>query len=64
MTQGANLTSISYLIPVTNGDQLDAVFTNMGNAASECMYRMYDSQGTQITLQGFPGLLLGILAHL
>lgn len=59
MTTGANLTSVSYLIPVTDGDQLDAIFTNMGNAASECMYRMYDSQANQLTLQGFPGSVPG-----
>jgi gliding motility-associated-like protein len=55
MTTGANFASVSYLIPVTDGDQLEAIFTNMGNAASECMYRMYDSQANQLTLQGFPG---------
>jgi gliding motility-associated-like protein len=55
MVAGANGTSISYLIPVTDGDVLDAIFTNMGTAADECMYRVYDSQNNQLTQQGFPG---------
>ena len=55
MTTGANATSVSYLIPVTDGDQLDALFTSLGNAADECMYRIYDSQNNQLTQQGFPG---------
>ena len=55
ITTGGNLTSVSYSIPVTDGDQLDAIFFNQGNAADECMYRMYDSDNIQLTLQGFPG---------
>ena len=60
MTTGGNFASVTYSVPVTDGDQLDAIFTNMGTAASECMYRIYDSQGfgagfTPITQQGFPG---------
>ena len=62
MTTGANQTSVSYLIPVTDGDQFDAIFTNMGNAADECMYSVYDSQGNNLTLpvaNGFPGSVPG-----
>ena len=60
MTTGANSTSVSYSLPVTDGDQLDAIFTNFGNAANECMYRVYDSQGNNLTppvANGFPGIV-------
>ena len=59
MTTGANQTSVSYLIPVTDGDQLNLLFTSWGNAADECLYRVYDSQSNQLTQQGFPGSIPG-----
>ena len=62
MISGANQTSVSYSIPVTDGGQLDAIFSNLGNAADECMYVIYDSQGNNLTppvANGFPGSVPG-----
>ncbi|MBT5090449.1 MAG: hypothetical protein HOM24_05135, partial [Flavobacteriales bacterium] len=53
MITGGNFTNVSYLVPVTDGDQLDAIFTALGNAADECFYEVYDSQNTLLTTQGF-----------
>lgn len=55
MTTGGNASSVSYQIPVTDGNLLNLDFTSLGNAADECMYYLYDSQSSQITQQGFPG---------
>lgn len=59
MISGANYTSEDYLIPVTNGEVLDLMFTSLGTGANEAMYRLYDSQGNLITTQGFPGSVPG-----
>jgi len=59
MISGANYTSEDYLIPVTNGEILDLLFTSLGTGANEAMYRLYDSQGNLITTQGFPGSVPG-----
>ena len=55
MVGGGNFTSQNYQVPVTNGDIMDLLFTSLGNGANEAMYRLYDSQGNQITVNGFPG---------
>jgi len=58
MTTGGNQTSISYQIPVTDGNSLETNFTNGGNAANECKYSIFDSQGNNLTPPlglGFPG---------
>ena len=55
MISGTNYTSENYLIPVTNGEILDLLFTSLGTGANEAMYRLYDSQGNLVTTQGFPG---------
>jgi hypothetical protein len=59
MTTGGNGTSISYQIPVTDGNSLETIFTNGGNAADECFYEVYDSQNTLLVTQGFPGSVPG-----
>ncbi len=59
MITGGQASSVSYQLPVTDGDVLEAIFTNWGNAANECMYRIYDSQGTLLITQGFPGSVPG-----
>ena len=61
MISGANYTSEDYLIPVTNGEIMDLLFTSLGTGANEAMYRLYDSQGNLITTQGFPGSVPGNL---
>ena len=55
MVGGGNFTSQDYLVPVTNGDIMDLLFTSLGNGSNEAMYRLYDSQGNQIVVNGFPG---------
>jgi hypothetical protein len=55
MVGGGNFTSQNYLVPVTNGDIMDLLFTSLGNGSNEAMYRLYDSQGNQIVVNGFPG---------
>ena len=55
MIAGANYTSENYLIPVTNGEVIDLLFTSLGTGANEAMYRLYDSQNNLLTTQGFPG---------
>ena len=59
MIAGANYTSEDYLIPVTNGEIIDLLFTSLGTGANEAMYRLYDSQGNLVTTQGFPGSVPG-----
>ena len=55
MINGGNFTNFSYFVPVTDGDQLDAIFSSLGSNASECFYEVYDSQNNLLTTQGFPG---------
>ena len=55
MTTGGIFTFASYFVPVTDGDQLDAIFSSLGSNASECFYEVYDSQNNLLTTQGFPG---------
>jgi len=55
MINGANYTSEDYQIPVTDGEVMDLIFSSLGSGANEAMYRLYDSQGTLVTTQGFPG---------
>ena len=59
MIAGANYTSENYLIPVTDGEIMDLMFTSLGTGANEAMYRLYDSQGNLVTTQGFPGSVPG-----
>jgi gliding motility-associated-like protein len=53
VSTGMNFTNISQLIPVTDGDQLDGVFSSLGSAANECFYEVYDSQNNLLVTQGF-----------
>ncbi len=67
MVSGANNTSVSYPLYVTDGDIIEAFFTALGTSANEAMYRIKDSQGNYLiinpsgasqiarTTQGFPG---------
>ena len=55
MITGGNFTNVSYLVPVTDGDLLDAIFTSLGTADDECFYEVQNSLGTVLTTQGFPG---------
>ncbi|MAJ13047.1 MAG: hypothetical protein CMD09_03460 [Flavobacteriales bacterium] len=59
MINGPNYTSENYLLPVTDGDDMDLIFTFLGSGANEAMYRLYDSQGNLVTTQGFPGSVPG-----
>ena len=59
MINGGNFTNFSYSIPVTDGDQLDAIFSSLGSNADECFYELYDSQNNLLTTQGFPGFAPG-----
>ncbi len=55
MSNGANATSVSYSIPVSDGDQFSTIFTSLGNAANECLYKVFDSGNNLLTQQGAPG---------
>ena len=59
MINGGNFTNFNYSIPVTDGDQLDAIFSSLGSNSSECFYEVYDSQNNLLTTQGFPGFAPG-----
>jgi gliding motility-associated-like protein len=59
MINGGNFTNFNYFVPVTDGDQLDAIFSSLGSNASECFYEVYDSQNNLLTTQGFPGFAPG-----
>ena len=52
MIQGSNMANETYILPVTDGDVLEALFTSLGNAANECMYRIFDSQGNILFTEG------------
>ena len=45
MTTGAHGSTISFPIPVTDGDLLETYFSSLGSYANECSYKIYDSQG-------------------
>ncbi len=58
MVSGGNNTFEIYTIPVTDGDVLDFLFNNSGNASDECKYTIIDSQSNNLTPPvgiGFPG---------
>lgn len=59
MVQGSNFSSETYTLPVTDGDILESIFSSLGNAANECLYRIYDSQGVLLFTEGFPGSVPG-----
>ena len=54
MASGGNGDSISFLVPVTDGDQLNLEFFQISNTANECFYEFEDSQGNQLVQSGFP----------